>query len=144
MWEVVWSFFKAHPDITIVGAVTLIQIAPIKINPWSWVANLIHKIFFGKIEEKLDSISSKVDKLEEQTDRHNAVLARTHILRFSDEIQSGVHHSQEYFRQQLLDIDTYTQFCRDHPDFQNSYAVLASQHIKATYQKLLDKGEFKA
>lgn len=142
MWLV--KFFEYHPEITIIGAITLVQIAPIKINPWAWLAKMIHKFFFGDIEQKLDAISAKVDKLEAQTDRHNAVLARTHILRFSDEIQSGVHHSQEYFRQQLLDIDTYDRFARDHPDFQNSYAVLASQHIKATYQKLLDKGEFKA
>lgn len=143
MVEWIFTFIKIHPEITVIGAFTLIQIAPIKINPWSWIAGLIHKFLFGNIEKKLDAISGKVDKLEAQTDMHNAVLARTHILRFSDEIQNGVRHSQEYFRQQLLDIDTYDQYCESHPEFQNSYAVLASKHIKATYEKLLEKGEFK-
>lgn len=142
-WEEIIRFLLHNPGFTIIGAFTLIQIVPIKINPWSWVATLIHKFLFGKIDEKLDSISKKVDDLEAKTDKHNAVLARTHILRFSDEIQNDVRHSQEYFRQQLLDIDTYDQYCEAHPEFQNSYAVLASKHIKATYEKLLEKGEFK-
>ena len=143
MINTILQLMRDNLGLTILGAVTLIQIVPIKINPWSWFASLLHRFLFGTIDKKLDNISKKVDDLEAKTDEHNAVLARTHILRFSDEIQSGIHHSQEYFRQQMLDIDTYDQYCKEHPGFQNSYAVLASQYIKNTYQKLLDKGEFK-
>lgn len=88
-----------------------------------------------KMNEQLEALNAKVDE-------NAAVLARTHILRFSDELQNGVTHSQEYFRQQMDDCDTYDAYCRDHPEFQNSYTVLAEQHIKTTYQHLLEKGEF--
>ncbi len=40
MWETVFLFLKGHIELTLLGAVTLIQIAPIKINPWSWVADV--------------------------------------------------------------------------------------------------------
>ena len=88
-------------------------------------------------------LSEQVEKLSQKVDENSAVLARTHILRFSDELQNGITHSQEYFRQQMDDCDTYDAYCRDHKDFQNSYTVLAEQHIKETYRRLLEKGEFK-
>ena len=88
-----------------------------------------------KVSEQLSDLSDKVDE-------NAAVLARTHILRFSDELQNGIVHSQEYFRQQMDDCDTYDKYCDKHPEFKNSYTILAEQHIKTTYQRLLEKGEF--
>ena len=93
--------------------------------------------------DRLKTIETSIKTLSDKVDENNAVLARTHILRFSDEIQNGIEHSREYFRQQLDDIDTYDEYCKEHPGFQNSYAVLASKHIKEVYEKLLERGEFK-
>lgn len=91
----------------------------------------------------MDKISDQLEKLNKKVDENAAVLARTHILRFSDEIQNGVIHSHEYFRQQMSDCDTYDKFCAQNPGFQNSYTVFAEQHIKDTYRHLLEKGEFR-
>lgn len=96
-----------------------------------------------KQNEKMDSIIDSITKLSEKVDGNAAVLARTHILRFDDELINGISHSQEYFRQQLADIDYYEKFCEGHPDFRNSYAVSAIKHIRDTYQALLEKHEFK-
>lgn len=96
-----------------------------------------------KQSEKIDHIIERMDKLSDKIDGNQAVLARTHILRFDDELMNGMDHSQEYFRQQLDDIDTYEKYCDSHPDFRNSYAVLAIEHIRNTYQTLLEKHEFK-
>lgn len=91
----------------------------------------------------IDKISEQLEELSQKVDENAAVLARTHILRFSDELQNGVIHSREYFRQQLDDCDTYDQFCTTHPEFRNSYTQQAEQYIKDTYRHLLEKGEFK-
>lgn len=91
----------------------------------------------------IERIADKIDSLEGKMDENSAILARTHILRFSDELQNGVAHSQEYFHQQMDDIDTYDEFCEKHPTFRNSYTTLAQAHIKETYKTLLAKGEFK-
>ena len=94
-------------------------------------------------QKQLDEICDKLNRLSERVETNAATSARTHILRFSDELSSGVVHSQEYFRQQLDDIDTYEKYCEGHPDFRNSYAVSAIKHIRDTYQSLLEKHEFK-
>lgn len=142
MWQMIWSFVKLHPEITVVGAVTLVQIAPIKINPWSWVGRTLRKVIIGDIDEKLREISKKVDKIEDTINERDAVLARTHILRFNDELYNNVKHSRDYFLQTLEDIDNYEKYCEAHPDFKNSRTTMAEQNIKEVYQRLFAEHKF--
>ena len=109
---------------------------------WQFISYLIDRFDKKKksnedIMEEIEKVSTKVDKLEVKIDENQAILARTHILRFSDELKNDVRHSEEYFRQQLDDCDTYEKFCTDHPEFKNSYTEMANKHIKETYDKLL-------
>lgn len=94
-----------------------------------------------EIEKKIDTLNDKIDKVAESVDENAAVLARTHILRFSDEIKNGMVHSSEYWRQQLDDCDTYMRFCESHPGFKNSYTEHADKHIKETYDQLKREGK---
>ena len=99
----------------------------------------------GKTREILaaiEKLSDEVAQVKGDMDRRDAVLARTHILRFDDELINGIKHSKEYFCQQLHDIDVYEQYCESHHDFQNSYAVMAIAHIRSTYKECLEKNKF--
>lgn len=83
------------------------------------------------------NVEKKIDKVAEALEEHKATLARTHILRFADEQRSGtIHHSKEYFEQQILDIDTYEKYCDAHPDFKNGLTVMASKYIKEEYRRI--------
>ena len=107
---------------------------------WAFIQFIISRK--DKTQQRLTEISDQMEKLCDKIDHNAAVLARTHILRFDDELLNGIEHSREYFRQQLDDIDTYDDFCERHPDFKNSYTVMASEHIKSTYKRLVEKGVF--
>ena len=96
----------------------------------------------NKIVTALEKINDKIDALQYTMDEREAVLARTHILRFNDEIYNDVHHSKEYFDQTLEDITTYERFCEAHPQFANTRTVLSAQNIKDTYRELHDKHKF--
>lgn len=97
-----------------------------------------------KTNEKIDNIEIKFDKRIDETndkiDRNQAILARTHILRFADEQKQyctvGISHSKEYFEQQLDDITTYTKYCEEHPKFKNERTVMSSEYIKNEYKRL--------
>lgn len=88
------------------------------------------------IIDQLNELSEKVDKVEASLDERDAVLARTHILRFRDELYNNIDHSQEYFEQTLDDIETYNQFCADHPKFANGRTKAASDYIRSEYDRL--------
>lgn len=97
-------------------------------------------LFFDR-KDKTKEIETKIDDLSERMDANAAILARTHILRFADELRNGVEHSNEYFRQQLEDCDTYARYCESHPGFKNSYTELADKYIKETYERLTKEGK---
>lgn len=90
----------------------------------------------------LEQINEKLVKIQYTIDEREAVLARTHILRFNDELYNEVKHSKEYFDQTLEDIKTYNMFCKEHPKFENERTVLATENIKETYKKLHDEHKF--
>ena len=92
-------------------------------------------------KDKSKEIETKIDALSERIAENQAILARTHILRFSDELKNGIEHSNEYFRQQLDDCDTYDRYCKGHPEFKNSYTEIANKHIKETYKRLTREGK---
>ena len=98
-----------------------------------------------ELEKRLDVIQEDQQKgfkqLNKKVDYNAAVLARTQILRFNDEILNGMTHSREYWRQQLDDCDTYEEFCKENTDFKNSYTEIADENIKSTFAKLMNEGK---
>lgn len=95
-----------------------------------------------KTLEAIEGLSKKVDKLQYTVDEREAVLARTHILRFNDELYNGIEHSKEYFDQTLEDLTTYDKFCDAHPEFKNARTTLAAKNITDTYNKLHSEHKF--
>lgn len=104
---------------------------------WDFVKFLINRKDDTKAQ--IIEVKNSINKLGARMNENQAVLARTHILRFDDELLNDVKHSKEYFSQTLQDIDVYEAFCTDHPNFKNSYATAAINHIRSTYDDLLKK-----
>lgn len=93
----------------------------------------------SEVIKKLDQLDEKIVNLEAAEAERNAVLSRTHILRFNDELYNNIHHSREYFEQTLDDIAVYDRFCVDHPEFANGRTQMAAESIKATFRRLYDE-----
>ena len=121
---------------------TLLQIAPIKINPWSWLAKNIGKALNGEVVEKVDSLERNVEKLRAECEERAATNCRTRILHFGDEILHNVKHSKEHFDQILLDITDYEQYCNNHPHFKNNVAVATIKRITEVYEDCVENNDF--
>ena len=121
---------------------TLVQIIPIKINPWSWIAKRIGRAINSEVLEKINKNNETVERFKAETAEQWASLRRTHILRFGDEILHGVIHSKEHFDQILVDISKYESYCKDNPEYLNSIANATIEQIKRTYQKYLEDNSF--
>ena len=104
---------------------------------WDFVKFLINRKDDTKAQ--IVEVKKSLNKLGDRIDENQAILARTHILRFDDELLNDIKHSKEYFSQTLQDIDVYEAFCMDHPNFKNSFATAAINHILKTYGELLEK-----
>lgn len=121
---------------------TLIQISPIKFNPWSRIARCIGRAINGELIDKVDGLAIDMKKNKDDDDEQWASLSRSHILRFGDELLHGVSHSKEHFDQILLDISKYELYCSTHKDYLNDVAHETIKRIKDTYQKCLAENSF--
>lgn len=121
---------------------TLIQITPIKFNPWSWLGRHIGRAINGEVMIKVDNLSKELADHKAKSAERDATQCRARILRFGDEILHGIPHSKEHYEQILIDIDSYELYCEDHQDYKNNVAVATIKHIKKMYQKHLEEDTF--
>lgn len=128
--------------ITLLALLTLVQITPIKINPWSWLAKRLGRSINGEVIEKVDKVQSDVQQLRAECDEREAINCRTRILRFGDEILHKHQHSKEHFDQILMDISDYEFYCNAHPKFKNNVTGATIENIKKTYQQCLKENSF--
>lgn len=128
---------------------TLIQISPIKVNPWSFLAKKLGRAINSEVLERVDELDRKIDAVDQKTeeisaksDERSAIDCRVKILRFGDELLHGVSHSKEHFDQILLDITEYQRYCDTHPKFTNHVTVITTKRIEDAYQHLLNTNGF--
>lgn len=101
-----------------------------------WITRKDNKKNMEKLlKGEIGRVEKTVCDLAGDFQEYKATLARTHVLRFSDDLRNGVHHSEEYFKQQILDIDTYNRYCETHPEFENGLTVMASEYIREEYKR---------
>jgi hypothetical protein len=119
----------------LLALMTIVQIAPIKINPWSWLAEAIGRAINAEVIKKLDAHIT-------MDDRRTADGHRARILHFNNELLRDIGHTQEEFFEVLAEIDAYEKYCREHPEYPNNRAVLAIENIQEVYKERLKKRDF--
>lgn len=126
----------------IIGLSIFVQIAPIKINPWSWIAKKIGSALNSDVTKRLDGIEKKIDNHINTDDRRTADQIRAQILHFNNEMLRPIKHTHEEFIEVLSKIDKYEKYCDAHPDYPNNRAVLAIENIRDAYKKRLKRHDF--
>lgn len=121
---------------------TLVQIAPVKINPWSAIAKAIGKAINADVLRELDTVTQKLDTHIRVDDERNADSYRTRILQFNNELLREIQHTREDFIEILAVIDDYESYCRSHKEYKNNRAVCAIENIKRVYMDRLQKHDF--
>ena len=170
--EIVTSWLNSGSFWTVLAFVvlTLIEITPIKINPWSWFGNLIGKAFTGEVMKEIgglkkeigglktelgglknevgglktevQNIKTDVSDIREEAKEREATNRRARLLEFGDEILHDVDYSKEHWDSVLLDIGSYENYCDDHPHYMNHVAKATIKHIKDMYDKHLREDTF--
>lgn len=164
------SIFKNNGNFMLASLVVmslLVEITPIKLNPWSWFANKIGRAFNGEVMKEIGilkaemgqeigtlktemtdvntevkGIKKDVSDIRDEAKEREATGRRTRILEFGDGLLHGVNYSKEHFDQILLDVTAYETYCSEHPNYMNSIAEATIKHIKKVYQQCLDHDGF--
>ncbi|MEG1593364.1 MAG: hypothetical protein RR350_03060 [Oscillibacter sp.] len=123
-------------------AMTLIQISPLKINPWSALAKAVGRAINGEVISKVDKLGQDLQTVRHEAVEQAAINYRARILRFGDEIMHDVRHSKDHFDQTLHDITEYERYCKANPDFENNMTALTAARIKKIYSQCLEENDF--
>lgn len=128
---------------------TLIQISPIKVYPWSWVAKKIGRAINGETAKALEDmkydlseLKQKLCDLKEDVKENEAIRCRQAILRFGDEVLTEKKHTKEHFDEILDTVTKYENYCDTHPNFKNNKTQMTVERIEEVYKECLKNGDF--
>lgn len=128
------NLLKDNLFITIIGAITLVQIVPIKIDPWSMIGKALKGWLVGDIEVRLDDLSSEI--LAEKVNN-----ARWNVLDFANTCRQGRKHTHEEWQHCLNELSWYERYCEKH-NIPNGVMEECSKYLRDTYQTRLEKNDF--
>lgn len=144
------------PWLVALGLPTIIELSPLKINPWSWVGKmlkLLWRSFCRSLNAEVLSTLAEVKTAQKETreklenhikldDEREADKVRASILHFNNELMRDIPHTKEEFVEILSKIDWYNDFCKTHEDYRNCRAVHAIANIERVYDERLKKHDF--
>lgn len=136
---------------TVIGSTVTVKKMELPVYKWArdWLnARLdgLGKRLTASLMTEVQKIATAQERLSERLEGHIgeaeqnwATEDRQHILDFSTGLANGTAYEFEAFRQVMLAIDKYEAYCRAHPEYPNSLATGAIQHIRTEYQSFLTK-----
>lgn len=131
------------------AVLSLLEIAPIKVNPWRAIARGIGRALNGDVLDRLAQVqqaqqdtSSALEAHIKDYDEYKADEHRAAILAFNTSLLRGEMHTQEDFFDAFRHIDQYEDYCRSHPGYKNNRAVHAIANIGRVYDERLKARDF--
>ena len=128
---------------------TLVQVAPIKVNPWSAIAKGMGRAFNADVLKSLEEVKAQQQASQKRLadhikvdDQRDADRHRERILRFNNELLRDIGHTREDFIEILAVIDSYERYCKANTDYKNNRAVHAIANIGRVYDERLQKHDF--
>ena len=132
-YEVIGILDAIPPSIKDIGAIiivlSLVEIAPVKVNPWKWIKDVYH-------------LPERLNTLEKDFNNDRAFRWRSQILRRADYVMDGQKFSRETWDDTIETIDNYEKYCKKHEDYQNGKATVAIEFLKDTYKEVIKNNDF--
>lgn len=134
--------------IVLVGLSALIQITPIKINPWTalfkWIGDKANEDLRNKVNglnEKIDGLSKDVNNLNEQRQVDEKDRIRWEILYFANSCRNGRRHTKDEYLHIIELNDKYKKLLKETND-KNGVFEVEYEYIRQLYKERQEKNDF--
>lgn len=127
---------------------SLIQISPLKLNPWDWLKS------FANLPKRIEIIESRIDRLETEfrdklhllerkIDNTDGFRWQSMILVRGDRIRRGEKFSEEMWRSTIETLDNYEKFCEKNKDwFKNGRTAAAIKLLREKSEEVYRTGDY--
>lgn len=141
-----WDMLKQNAPFAALLVLILsfvIQITPIKINPWSFIFKKMGKLITGEACGKMDILISRVQDIEQNVVENEKDRIRWEILDFANSCRNGRKHTKDEF-QHILTLNTKYKRLLEQTDDANGVFEVEIEYIKRIYAERLEKNDFLA
>ena len=144
MWKEVLDWIKSYNQyiwLILFVLSFIIQISPIKINPWTTIFKWLSKILFNDMNEKIDKLNSRFDSLEKEITENEKDRIRWEILDFANSCRNGRKHTRDEY-QHIITLNTKYRTLLERTHDVNGVFELEYNYIKDLYAERLEKNDF--
>jgi len=127
--------------LTILLVGTVVQIAPIKLNPWGAIFKWLGRQLNREVIDKIDTLETQLDDHIRESGEAELRARRVSILDFSSSIIQGVNYHKEKFDFMIAECDSYEKYCQDN-NIKNGVAEASIAEIRRVYKEKLHNNSF--
>ena len=126
--------FVTNPALVVIGVLSLIEIAPIQVNPWGKIFKWIGHLVVGDIDKKLSELKSDFEQTKANDMRWN-------VLNFANQCRRGEDHSQDEWRHVISQISEYEHYTEE-KGIDNGVMEADSKYLRDLYIERIKKNDF--
>ena len=133
----------------VAAVMAMIEISPIKINPWSRIAKTIGNAMNAGVMDEINQVKpaqvetrKKLDDHIEESEERKADNYKSRVLRFNNELVRGLGHTEEDYNEILDIIWKYENYCKTHENYQNNKMPHAIKNVERMYDEMLKTNGF--
>lgn len=130
-----------EPFVIIFGVLSLVEIAPIKVNPWSKVLKWIGDMINHNTQVELAKISKEVSDLKKDFEDKKANDMRWDILNFTNSCRRGNSHSKDEWWHCMGQIKEYEKYTEE-KGISNGVIDEDAQYLRELYHERNLKNDF--
>ena len=126
------------PWVILIGTFTVIQISPLKINPWSWLGRQIRQLIFG---DSISDLEKEIKNIKDDLLDEKVSSRRWQILNFSSTCMRGILHTKEEWDHCIADLEWYEAYCEKN-NIPNGVMKECAKYLRKRYQEHLQNKDF--
>ena len=137
MIQTIIEYFEnlaTNPSVVLFSAVTLIEVTPIKLNPWKWLFSWIGNAINGDIRKDLSELKRDFEETKAQDKRWR-------ILDFSDSCRRGEKHTKEEWEHVISELKEYERYVLE-KEIDNGVLDENAKYIRELYHERNVKNDF--
>lgn len=127
---------------------TLIQITPVKWNPWDSILTWLGKKLNAGVKKEVDELKDSLKEVEKKLDNHiteskvkDLKDTRRDILDFCSSSMNGQRHTQEQYRFVIKKCDEYELYVET-KKIKNGEITSAIKEIRRRYDRHIQQNDF--
>ena len=136
-FEWLWN----HLLYIILGASVIIQISPIKLDPWKKIFKWIGDAINGELKESITTINTTIDNIKGDILTNEKDRIRWEVLDFANSCRNGRNHSLDEFKHIITLNDKYTRLLQMTND-NNGVFDIEYQYILKLYEQKQANNDF--